>query len=79
MSGLTKTLKKCHKLEEQNFDKLDVFMFMFIFVYFVYELSMAGKVYNVFCVMTPCSLVSGRRNFREQYCIHLPSVVLMMV
>ena len=82
MSGLTKPVTKCHNPEEENFDKPTVFRFtfMFMFVYFVYELSMAGKVYNmVFWIMTPCSLVSGGRHFRETYCIHLPHVVTVIV
>ena len=57
-----------------------MFMFMFMFVYFVYQLNMAGKVYNVvFWIMTPCSLVCGRRHFGETYCIHLPYVVMVIV
>jgi hypothetical protein len=62
MSVFTKPVIKCHNTEEENFDKPAVFMFMlmFIFVQFVYKLSMAGKVYNmVFWIMTACSLVRG--------------------
>jgi len=69
---------KNHNSEENNLHKPAVFMFMF--VYFVYELSTTGKVYNVvFWIMTPCILVCGRRYFGETFCIYLPYVVIVIV
>jgi hypothetical protein len=82
MPGLTKPVTKCHKPEEQKFDKPAVFSFMvtLMFVYFVYELSTAGNVYNLaFCIVTPCILARKRRQFGETPCIHLSYVVMMIV
>jgi hypothetical protein len=57
-----------------------MFMFIFMFAYFVYELNMTGKVYKVvFWIMTPSSLVCGRQHVGETYCIHLPYVVMVNV